>query len=109
MKCKTCSHEAEPDHVRCSACLVRRQVVKRRHYAKRHARRRIRGPELDARIPLPPREPRPQVTHCKHGHERTPENVYVHPPQGKRKTTLVQCKPCILARVYAARAAGYVR
>lgn len=53
------------------------------------------------------------VTHCVNGHERTPENTYTRQPTGRERRrqcgVLVQCKVCIKARVYAARAAGYVR
>lgn len=53
------------------------------------------------------------VTHCVNGHERTPETTYVRHPTGRERRrqvgVLVQCKVCIKARVYAARAAGYVR
>ncbi len=112
-KCITCPNPALSGYVRCTVCLERRRVIKRRHYYKRHARLRIRGAELDRKIPLPPRAPRPPKTHCPAGHERTPENSYfysgvVRVEAGKPYSN-VKCKICTKDRVLASRAAGYPR
>jgi hypothetical protein len=44
--------------------------------------------------------PRPAKTHCKHGHEFTPDNTYTNPNSGKRS-----CKTCRLrtSREYETR------
>lgn len=44
-------------------------------------------------------------THCKYGHEFTPENTYIHPPFGR------ECRTCNRRRVreYAARKAATAR
>lgn len=47
-----------------------------------HAENIRRGAAADARY---------NATHCKHGHLRTPENIYVHPNRGRC------CRPCIAA------------
>lgn len=36
---------------------------------------------------LAPRQPK---THCKHGHEMTPENVYIRPSDGRRRCRICQ-------------------
>jgi hypothetical protein len=44
------------------------------------------------RVVLKPADPRPR-THCKHGHEFTPENTYTAPNNGQR-----QCRACMRRR-----------
>lgn len=39
----------------------------------------------------------PRVTHCKQGHEYTPENTYLCKPCGKRPRPRRVCKTCALA------------
>lgn len=39
----------------------------------------------------------PRVTHCKQGHEYTPENTYLCKPRGKRPRPRRVCKMCALA------------
>lgn len=51
-----------------------------------HYQRLRRQGSTDLRI-IPP------ITHCKYGHEFTPENTYVNPTNGKRN-----CKQCMRRR-----------
>jgi hypothetical protein len=50
------------------------------------------------------RRARPRVTHCKHGHEYTPDNIYYELAKGKYRVK--KCRTCILARQKLARAAA---
>lgn len=76
-------------HRQCRLCLVRRA----KEYSKdpqRLAKQRLRR-RMAAAL-RPPKPPRPQPTHCLHGHEFTPENTRVE-QSGKRN-----CRICTSER-----------
>ena len=43
--------------------------------------------------------PWPKQTHCKHGHEYTPENTYWHPHSDGNQTPVRRCRTCNRERV----------